>query len=239
MLWFRITLHRSNALNLLYTGFTLCFTLWLFKKTPTILSTNQSKFNSFLRLSVVKPKPRYAQQSIRTRETPLGAHDNSKQKQANCLRCEKLRVKRSWLLLVLHLIGQEGGASFLDQSQIAKMQKNPVLDNFPHLVVNLLLKQKVNEWVNFLRLRCTLSSSFSALILLLLYFLSCLFHDCPSRGFGSRHSKNALWDAVTLLHSVFRLVWSEIIVRFYSFSVGMGRYYWWNVRPHGQSTLPY
>lgn len=72
MLWFRITLHRSNALNLLYTGFTLCFTLWLFKKTPTILSTNQSKFNSFLRLIVVKPKPRYAQQSIRTRETPLG-----------------------------------------------------------------------------------------------------------------------------------------------------------------------
>lgn len=54
-------------------------------------------------------------------------------------------MKRSWLLLVLHLIGQEGGASFLDQSQIAKMQKNPVLDNFPHLVVNLLLKQKVNE----------------------------------------------------------------------------------------------
>lgn len=80
---------------------------------------------------------------------------------------------------------------------------------------------------------------FCALILLLLYFLSCLFHDCPSRGFGSRHSKNALWDAVTLLHSVFRLVWSEIIVRFYSFSVRMGRYYWWNVRPHGQSTLPY
>ena len=121
----------------------------------------------------------------------------------------------------------------------SKMQKNPVLDNFPHLVVNLLLKQKVNEWVNFLRLRCTLSSSFSALILLLLYFLSCLFHDCPSRGFGLRHSNNALCDAVTLLHSVFRLVWSEIIVRFYSFSVGMGRYYWWNVRPHGQSTLPY
>lgn len=46
--------------------------------------------------------------------------------------------------LVLHLIGQEGGG-FLDQSQIAKMQKNPVLDYFPHLVVNLLLKQKVNE----------------------------------------------------------------------------------------------
>lgn len=46
--------------------------------------------------------------------------------------------------LVLHLIGHEGGG-FLDQSQIAKMQKNPVLDYFPHLVVNLLLEQKVNE----------------------------------------------------------------------------------------------
>ena len=65
------------------------------------------------------------------------------------------------------------------------------------------------------------------------------FSRLPFQGFGSRHSKNALWDAVTLLHSVFRLVWSEIIVRFYSFSVRMGRYYWWNVRPHGQSTLPY
>ena len=38
-------------------------------------------------------------------------------KQENCLKRGKTQATRSWLVLVLHLIGWESGASFLNQSQ--------------------------------------------------------------------------------------------------------------------------
>ena len=38
-------------------------------------------------------------------------------KQANFLRRRKTRVNKSWLVLVLHVIGWQSGASFLNQSQ--------------------------------------------------------------------------------------------------------------------------
>ena len=34
------------------------------------------------------------------------------EKQPNCLKREKTRATKSWLVLVLHLIGQESGVSF-------------------------------------------------------------------------------------------------------------------------------
>ena len=50
-------------------------------------------------------KEKYPKEPIRT------------QKQANCLKCGKTRATKSWLALVLYLIGRESGASFLNQSQ--------------------------------------------------------------------------------------------------------------------------
>lgn len=44
-------------------------------------------------------------------------------KQANFLRRRKTRVNKSWLVLVLHVIGWQSGASFLDQSQDEVKQK--------------------------------------------------------------------------------------------------------------------
>ena len=52
-----------------------------------------------------------------------GANENSEWKQANCPKRGKTRVTKSWLFLVLHLIGWEGVTSFLDQSQGEVKQK--------------------------------------------------------------------------------------------------------------------
>ena len=49
-------------------------------------------------LIVVKPKPKL------DHKIPLGAIENSKWKQPNCLKCGEKRATKSWLVLVLHLI---------------------------------------------------------------------------------------------------------------------------------------
>ena len=46
------------------------------------------------------------------------ANENSKCKHANCLKRGKTRMTKSRLFLVMHLIGGEDGARFLNQSQI-------------------------------------------------------------------------------------------------------------------------
>ena len=50
-------------------------------------------------------------------------HENSKEKQANRQKCGKTRMTKSWLVLVLHLIGWESGPGFWDQSQ-RKVKQN-------------------------------------------------------------------------------------------------------------------
>ena len=52
------------------------------------------------------------------RKIPLTANENSKENRLNCLKCGKTRdLVYEWFGLLLHLIGRESGASFLDQSQ--------------------------------------------------------------------------------------------------------------------------
>ena len=51
-------------------------------------------------------------QPIRGKENTLRANENSKYKQPNWLLRGKTRATKSWLVLVLHLIGSERGASF-------------------------------------------------------------------------------------------------------------------------------
>ena len=41
-------------------------------------------------------------------------------------KAQEMRANKSWLLLVLHLIGWESGASFLDQSQ-SELKQNQLL----------------------------------------------------------------------------------------------------------------
>ena len=57
-------------------------------------------------------------------------------------------MKKLQLFLVLHLIGWEGGASFLDQShgKIKENQSNP--DYFRHPIENDLIGVKFH-WVDF------------------------------------------------------------------------------------------
>ena len=55
------------------------------------------------RLIVVKPKPKL------NHKIPLGAIENSKWKQPNCLKCGKKRATKSWLVLVLYLVCWEDG----------------------------------------------------------------------------------------------------------------------------------
>ena len=104
-------------------------------------------------------KEKYPKEPIRT------------QKQANCLKCGKTRATKSWLGLVLYLIGRESGASFLNQSQSEVKQNrcNPrllstlnwnwrkgqdyvVLDWFffkPYTVTgNETIKVATNPWTN-------------------------------------------------------------------------------------------
>ena len=64
------------------------------------------------------------------RKIPLRTNEISKLKQSNCLKREKTRVTKSWLVLVLHLISWESDSSFLDQWQSKKKrqkQRNPAL----------------------------------------------------------------------------------------------------------------
>lgn len=51
------------------------------------------------------------------KENILRGKENSKWNQADFLKRGKTRVTKSWIALILHLIGGERGASFLDQSQ--------------------------------------------------------------------------------------------------------------------------
>ena len=57
------------------------------------------------------------------RKIPLRTNEISKLKQSNCLKREKTRVTKSWLVLVLHLISWESDSSFLDQWQSKKKKK--------------------------------------------------------------------------------------------------------------------
>ena len=65
------------------------------------------------------------------RKIPLRTNEISKLKQSNCLKREKTRVTKSWLVLVLHLISWESDSSFRDQWQSKKKkrqkQTNPAL----------------------------------------------------------------------------------------------------------------
>ena len=60
---------------------------------------------------------------------PLRADDNWEWKHPNYLKRGKRRAAKLWLVLVLHLIGWESGASFFDQSQreVKQNQSNPWL----------------------------------------------------------------------------------------------------------------
>ena len=72
-----------------------------------------------------KTKPKSSQQPMRRKEKTLSCQWELKVKTAN------QRATRSWLVLVLHLIGWKSGARFLDQSQseIKQNQINPSLNS--------------------------------------------------------------------------------------------------------------
>ena len=72
-----------------------------------------------------KTKPKSSQQPVRRKEKTLSCQWELKVKTAN------QRATRSWLVLVLHLIGWKSGARFLDQSQseIKQNQINPSLNS--------------------------------------------------------------------------------------------------------------
>ena len=54
------------------------------------------------------------------RKIPSRAHENYRQKQPNCLKRGKTRATKLWLVSVLHLIGGESFATFLNQSVLSK-----------------------------------------------------------------------------------------------------------------------
>ena len=60
---------------------------------------------------------------------PLRVDDNWEWKHPNYLKRGKRRAAKLWLVLVLHLIGWESGASFFDRSQgeVKQNQSNPWL----------------------------------------------------------------------------------------------------------------
>ena len=70
------------------------------------------------------------QRPIKRKEIPWGANKNSKKEQARRLKRGKTQATKSWMMLVLHLIGWESGAFFLDQSQSKVKQTKEILDYF-------------------------------------------------------------------------------------------------------------
>ena len=80
----------------------------------TTISENWKQ--SAFRLSVVKPNLNSHNSQEEDKKIPLRANENSKQK-PNCLKRGKTRATKSRLVLFLHPIGWESGASFLNQSQ--------------------------------------------------------------------------------------------------------------------------
>ena len=73
---------------------------------------------SAFQLSVVmqnQSKKNYQSESKKLSQR--GANECSRQKQVNCPKSGKTRVTKLRLVLVLHLIGWDDGASDLDQSQ--------------------------------------------------------------------------------------------------------------------------
>ena len=55
-----------------------------------------------------------------------------------------MRMTRSRLISVFHLIGGERGASFINQSQGVSRKTNSILDFFDHLIGNCLTSFELN-----------------------------------------------------------------------------------------------
>ena len=72
---------------------------------------------------------RFSIESRKTKTKVIAMSNQKEAKQEHCLKRGKTQATRSWLVLVLHLIGWESGASFLNQSQseIRKNLSNPGL----------------------------------------------------------------------------------------------------------------
>ena len=72
---------------------------------------------------------RFSIESRKTKTKVITMSNQKEAKQENCLKRGKTQATRSWLVLVLHLIGWESDASFLNQSQseIRKNWSNPGL----------------------------------------------------------------------------------------------------------------
>ena len=90
-----------------------------YKPSPYKTKPNQSglghwHFRAVFDWVSLKQKPKQSQQPIIARTI---SPRELKAKQANYLKRGKTRMTKSWLVLVLHLIGWEVDASFLDQSQ--------------------------------------------------------------------------------------------------------------------------
>ena len=74
---------------------------------------------SIERFSIEKNQSNHRGKS-KGRKITLRTNEISKLKQSNCLKREKTRVTKSWLVLVLHLISWESDSSFRDQWQSKK-----------------------------------------------------------------------------------------------------------------------
>ena len=87
----------------------ICFYVWII--IPDLI------WGLFNWVSYIKNQSKKNYQSESKKLSQRGANECSRQKQANCPKSGKTQVTKLRLVLVLHLIGWENGASELDQSQ--------------------------------------------------------------------------------------------------------------------------
>ena len=136
-------------------------------------STFLTRYVNFLErfsMECCKTKPKSSQQPVRRKEKTLSCQWELKVKTAN------QRATRSWLVLVLHLIGWKSGARFLDQSQ-SEIKQNQINHS-----LNSILNRKLLEL-------CLVQPQFQ---LLRDTFIE--YTDLPNRVKSGYEIKDSLYD---------------------------------------------
>ena len=95
----------------------ICFYVWIV--IPDLI------WGLFNWVSYIKNQSKKNYQSESKKLSQRGANECSRQKQANCPKSGKTRFTKLRLVLVLHLIGWDDGASDLDQSKSAVRKAKP------------------------------------------------------------------------------------------------------------------
>ena len=106
-IWILIFLTKPCILCRVFLG--ICFYVWIV--IPDLI------WGLSNRVSYIKNQSKKNYQSESKKLSQRGANECSRQKQVKCPKSGKTQVTKLRLVLVLHLIGWENGASELDQSQ--------------------------------------------------------------------------------------------------------------------------